>query len=124
MAAAYELEPCKCGGPRTHHRRAGHSRALCGLVVAGEQARFDEPECLNCARRKKEIERFAPAPSRFQLATIARGRGVHLVAVRPSSPEWTAPTTLCGKTVDALMSFDAAVSCERCKTEAVKIRSA
>jgi hypothetical protein len=118
MGAAPEIEACSCGGPRSHYRKAGSRTALCGLTVQEHAAhRYSGRTCQNCVNRKKEIDRFStPATARrFQLCAAVKGNHVHIVPVRPHSPEWTSDKTACGKTVEALISYDTPITCERCR---------
>lgn len=119
MGAAPEIEACSCGGPRSHYRKAGSATALCGLTVEESSGqRYNGRTCVNCARRKKEIDAFSsPAPAqRYQLACTKNSDLVHLVRIKPASPQWTESRTVCDKSVDALISFDAVVSCKRCSS--------
>lgn len=116
MGAGVDLELCRCGGPRVHHRKSGSATALCGLTVTLDSIDYTGPRCVNCSRRVREIQSFAPLPpaTRFQLASIAHGDRVHLVEMRPGSPQWTARQTLCGRDVEALIAYHCDVTCRRC----------
>ncbi len=123
MGGSLVLEPCKCGGVHLHHRRTGSDRALCGRLLVDDQSNLSGPTCFSCAKRKKELEELAAAttqpPARtYQLAAVNNGDEVHLVETRPASPEWTTKRTVCGRKVDALISYKTEVSCKRCRAGA------
>jgi hypothetical protein len=86
---------------------------MCFACRTRKRRDFDEIEAPSKIRRKK------PSPPRtLQLAMASKGDAVHLVEVRPMSPEWTARTTVCGRKVDALLAYRAKISCDRCRAGA------